>query len=50
MKSGHNCVFRVTWGNKDMQDCIADNLVIANMDHTTEDETPCLAWQRTVGN
>jgi len=40
----------VVWGNKNMQECLADNLVIASMDHTTDDKTPCLAWQRTVGN
>jgi hypothetical protein len=40
----------VDWGNKNMKSCIADNLVIAHMDHSTEDHTPCLAWQRTVGN
>jgi len=40
----------VNWGNKDMNECIASKLIIGDMDFSGEDHTPCLAWQRAVGN
>ena len=40
----------VVWNNKDLQECIQKRMVVVNMDYTTEDQTPCLAYQRTVGN
>jgi len=40
----------VNWGNKSYDSCLAGNLIAAHMDYTTEDKSPCLAWQRTVGN
>merc|ERR550519_903742 len=40
---------QVSWGNKDMNKCISDNLVVANMDYTEQDFSACLSWQRTVG-
>jgi len=40
----------VNWGNKDMKECIASKVIVGHMDYSAEDHTPCLAWQRTVGN
>jgi len=40
----------VNWGAKKIDECLASRLIIAKMDYSPDDHTPCLAWQRTVGN
>ena len=42
--------YSVNWGNKNMNECLASRVIVGHMDHSDEDHTPCLAWQRTVGN
>ena len=41
---------RVNWGNKLIRQCLSRKIIVARMDYSDADHTPCLAWQRPVGN
>ena len=40
----------VTWGNKDIEECLTGAQVgIGSVDLSEKDQTPCVAWQKTMG-
>merc|ERR1711935_639537 len=41
---------KVNWGKKLMRQCLSRKIIVARMDYSELDHTPCLAWQRPVGN